>query len=497
MNLRIGLWLGLAVLAAGCESELQIPAVGPWNDGKVLPTAAQAKGDPVRGRELLLNGSYMTCGIPHKLWDLGIAQSQIAVAFGGDDEAPRIPGRTGYNEDLPYFLNSFESPDGAQVINANCLMCHGGSFNGELVIGLGNSTANFTNSADVDQLPLTDAFLDPLGLTAVEKANMRKMAQRGVALAPFTTMRTIGMNPAEMLAVVLMAHHDRETLAWSDELVTPISVRDHQGNQIPDPVVTSDPPPWWRAHKKNALFYNGMARGDHRGTMALATSVCVDDVERAAEVDAMFQDIQAYISTIRAPKYPWPVDGDLAEDGHRVFVETCAGCHGTYGDEEADDWYPNLLIPLDIIGTDPVVAEAGVVHSPELVEWYNNSFYGQITRMQPADPFPGYMPPPLDGIWATAPFFHNGSVPTLELVLNSRKRPKYWKRADYDSTNYDKRALGWPFQTVTYAQKDAPEAERPHIYDTTYWSQSNAGHTFGDHLTNDERKAVLEYLKTL
>ena len=33
--------------------------------------------------------------------------------------------------------------------------------------------------------------------------------------------------------------------------------------------------------------------------------------------------------------------------------------------------------------------------------------------------------------------------------------------------------------------------------DTTQWSQSNAGHTFGDHLTSDERRAVIEYLKTL
>jgi hypothetical protein len=48
-----------------------------------------------------------------------------------------------------------------------------------------------------------------------------------------------------------------------------------------------------------------------------------------------------------------------------------------------------------------------------------------------------------------------------------------------------------------YSQADAPEAERKFIYDTQYWSQSNAGHTFGDHLTDRERRAVIEYLKTL
>ena len=42
-----------------------------------------------------------------------------------------------------------------------------------------------------------------------------------------------------------------------------------------------------------------------------------------------------------------------------------------------------------LVVTDPVVANAGVVHAPELVDWYNGSFYGKVTRMVPDDPFPG------------------------------------------------------------------------------------------------------------
>jgi mono/diheme cytochrome c family protein len=240
-----------------------------------------------------------------------------------------------------------------------------------------------------------------------------------------------------------------------------------------------------------------MARGDHRGTMALATSVCVDSIERAQQVDAMFRDIQAFIASVRAPAYTRSIDSTLAAEGVSLFARDCSGCHGTYAARDDDETYPNLLIPLDVVGTDPVVAEAGVIHAPELVAWYNGSFYGGITRMVPDDPFPGYMPPPLDGIWATAPYLHNGSVPTIELVLNSRARPRYWKRVDFDSTHFDEDALGWPFEEVPYSQDDAPEAERKLIYDTTKLSQSNAGHPFGDHLTDEQRRAVIEYLKTL
>ena len=54
-----------------------------------------------------------------------------------------------------------------------------------------------------------------------------------------------------------------------------------------------------------------------------------------------------------------------------------------------------------------------------------------------ADPVPGYTAPPLDGIWATGPFLHNGSVPNLALVLDSTRRPTYWRRVDFDSTNFE------------------------------------------------------------
>src|SRR5439155_17081238 len=142
-----------------------------------------------------------------------------------------------------------------------------------------------------------------------------------------------------MLAVILMVHHDRDTLAWSDVPVTPLVIKDHDGRPIENPLVTSDPPPWWRVHKKNALFYNGMARGDHRGTMALATSVCVDDVDRARAVDAEFADMQAFIGSIRAPAYPRTIDPGLVAAGCEIFRRDCRGCHGICAARAQDAGY--------------------------------------------------------------------------------------------------------------------------------------------------------------
>jgi mono/diheme cytochrome c family protein len=495
----------LASLVVGCSSSgadgAASPAPGPWVSGVKLTADPQGAGDPEVGRDVLLNGSYMSCGVPAKLWDNDLTAALVKGALGTNGDTG-VEGREGPNFDLPHTLNQFTTTDGAEVIQRNCLSCHSGHFDGKLVIGMGNATADFTGGfvGNTPTDPFPDSLLTSLGLDDAEKSNLAKVQRIGRAFGPETVMRTVGMNPAESFTGILLAHHDQKTLAWSDVPLVPVEIHDDSGAVIAEPKLTSDPPPWWRAKKKNAMFYNGMARGDHRGTMELATAVCVDTLEEAERVDGLFKNIQAFIGTVVAPVYERHLDRALAARGKDLFGTTCAGCHGTYGKDptdDASDTYPNLLIPLDVIGTDEAIANMGVSHAPTFVDWYNGMFYGAITPAEPNDPFPGYMPPPLDGIWATAPYLHNGSVPTVELMLNSKARPKYWKRVDLDPSNFDEDALGFPWEEVPYSQADAPDDEKKFIYDTTYWSQSSGGHTFGDALSNAERRAVIEYLKTL
>jgi hypothetical protein len=107
--------------------------------------------------------------------------------------------------------------------------------------------------------------------------------------------------------------------------------------------------------------------------------------------------------------------------------------------------------------------------------------------------------PPLLTASATAPYFHNASVPTIYHVLNSKARPKIFTRSfRSDKEDYDTARLGWRI-TILADPPDLkmPPHERRRIYDTSRPGQSNAGHTFGDDLSDDERRAVIEYLKTL
>jgi hypothetical protein len=80
-------------------------------------------------------------------------------------------------------------------------------------------------------------------------------------------------------------------------------------------------------------------------------------------------------------------------------------------------------------------------------------------------------------------------VPTLEALLNSKLRPKYWSR-NFDNPQYDYDNPGWKFRVEQQVGSTS-------VYNTTLPGYGNYGHYFGDKMTDGERKAVIEYLKTL
>jgi hypothetical protein len=202
-------------------------------------------------------------------------------------------------------------------------------------------------------------------------------------------------------------------------------------------------------------------------------------------VDSRINDVLAYIYSLEPPKYPYPIDKPLARRGGIVFVEHCSKCHGHYG---GGGEYPNLLIPESLIGTDSLLYKSNF-QSPQFIEWFNKSWFAQGDHPARLEPFDGYIAPPLDGIWVTAPYLHNGSVPTLEALLDSRKRPVYWSR-DFNNPAYDYVKMGWKYTVEAGPRGTA-------VYNTTLPGYGNYGHRFGDRLGEPERKAVIEYLKTL
>ncbi|MEO1994712.1 MAG: cytochrome c, partial [Planctomycetaceae bacterium] len=100
-----------------------------------------------------------------------------------------------------------------------------------------------------------------------------------------------------------------------------------------------------------------------------------------------------------------------------------------------------------------------------------------------------------DGIWASAPYLHNGSVPTLWHLLHPQQRPVIWRR-NADPVDTDR--VGLRIDTYQNIPKSVSNpAERRRFFDTRQPGKTNGGHLFPNTLTSAERRAVLEYLKTL
>jgi hypothetical protein len=206
-----------------------------------------------------------------------------------------------------------------------------------------------------------------------------------------------------------------------------------------------------------------------------------------------FADIYAYLESLRPPRYAGAVDASLAASGESIFRKNCSSCHGTYGENSR---YPEKLVPIDVVKTDRVRLDA---LTPEHRRRYGKSWFANYNRGAQApvveDP-QGYIAPPLDGVWASAPYFHNGSVPTLWHVLNSAERPRVWRRTRDEG--YDHRKVGLEIETFEALPAGiASNAERRRFFDTSKKGKSAAGHTFPDKLGQEEKRALLEYLKTL
>ena len=147
-----------------------------------------------------------------------------------------------------------------------------------------------------------------------------------------------------------------------------------------------------------------------------------------------------------------------------------------------------MLISLESIGTDPALVSTNFAY-PQLLEWYNASWFSKEPFAAKLVAKKGYIAPPLDGVWATAPYLHNGSVPTLEDLLNSSQRPKIWKRT-FNTNDFDNKKVGWIYVALN-AKTDTK------TYDTSIKGYGNQGHIYGDKLSVLERTNLIEYLKTL
>src|SRR5436305_6895021 len=114
--------------------------------------------------------------------------------------------------------------------------------------------------------------------------------------------------------------------------------------------------------------------------------------------------------------------------------------------------------------------------------------YEPDTSAHPYASLRAYKARSLNGIWATAPYLHNGSVPSLyDLLLPPRS-----KSTQAGEVRPDKFQVGSrEFDPVHVVLKS--EGYNGFTFDTSHLGNHNTGHEYGTKLTNDERMDLVEY----
>ncbi|RON21044.1 hypothetical protein BK660_15685 [Pseudomonas brassicacearum] len=267
------------------------------------------------------------------------------------------------------------------------------------------------------------------------------------------------------------------------------------------------------------------------------------------------RDLHQIEETLQRLKPPaWPeellgaVDKPLAAKGRELFSENCAGCHSPRVVDSDERWVQHLkMLPVDFIGTDPGAANNIADHRFDLsaLQWdlaelkqldvhlqptptepldlhqlssakglaYITAFVGNRAYRDaniPAAEQPAmngfglpigvrelraYKARPLAGVWATAPFLHNGSVPSIFQLLSPQdERATTFYKGTFE---YDPQHLGYRTEAFTNG----------FVFDTRITGNHNSGHEFragqrgngviGRLLQPQERWALLEYLKVL
>lgn len=462
MRFLFALFALLAIVA--CNTYQPLPAVtseAEWKTKVIPATPQQNDGDPDQGFAYLVGGDYIGSGIPYEFYRKRLP--------GKPDTVLR---RGGMNATIPYDFTAFIAPNGEKVVNGNCLTCHASQFNGEVVVGLGNSFSDYRQKLK----PMANMINLGMNLN-YKKSDPEYQAFEDFGnffreMAPHIETNQFGANPAFRLAEACMRHRDPDDLTYVKDPLY----------EMWDYNLATDVPPLWNVGKKNALYYNGIGRGDFTKLLFQASVLGIPDSTAARQAVTNFEDVLAWLRTLEPPAYPHAVDAEQVAQGRTLFTEHCSGCHGTYGAEET---YPNKVVHLDLIQTDSLYAN--YIANSGIVDWYNRSWFAQSEPKSYFEPTRGYVAPPLDGVWITAPYLHNGSVPTLYQMLNSKARPAVWTRSG-ESDDYDFERVGWRYST---------ELRNDYTFDTSVPGYGNRGHYFGDKLQEDERWAVIEYLKTL
>lgn len=314
----------------------------------------------------------------------------------------------------------------------------------------------------------------------------------------------------------------------------------HAPENVYAPDAPTSYPVLWDASHLDVVQWNGSAPNKEPGPLfqnaitALAVYGDVSISKNKLTYESSIRignlgDIQRKYYQLVAPRWPVVYAGELdsqkMELGKQLYNQHCLECHTYVDPADKKRKLRAVLTPVNEVGTDSLMSDnfsnrnvnSGILEGKKLMVLAGEKIPAQTSALdlvthtaagalinQPWQTLkaiikefnsnypapektstPVYKARPINGIWASAPYLHNGSVPTIyDLLLPAQQRPVSFYVGNIELD----------LEKVGYVSDEGADTT---LFDTRLRGNSNSGHEYGTLLEEDQRKALVEYIKSL
>lgn len=404
---------------------------------------------------------------------------KLSSGFKSKKEFFEYSGHHSYpeNESQDYSKLSYPAeksrglPMGATLINRyqaegltfGCASCHSADLFGKKILGL---SARFPkgNELFLDAKKMKNTYKRSIGkyILGMSDGELKMMAETLETLDWVKAKKPVVLGLDTSLSQVGASLHYRQKDPYASKIKSEVKKPHILENKAAD----SKPAVWWNLKYKTRWLSDGSLVSGN----PVYTNFLWNEIGRGSDLKELESWIDQNQSTIKelttsvfathAPNYldffdEKELNLQKAMRGEKQYKKYCERCHGQYIKNwsfDNDLSFKDLVktkevryhkkTPVINVGTDPGRFEGMKYFSDDL-----NRLAIQKNKSILVKPQLGYVPPPLVGIWARWPYFHNNSAPTLCAVLTkTADRPSsYWAvKADDPETDFDKECNGYP-----------------------------------------------------
>lgn len=484
--------------------------------------------------------NFLTSGANNPLKKLLLAMGKKMAGFQTEAEMYEWLGLSKFNS--PNAVGIYKMPRpvgqppelyvGAGIIKTangegltfSCFACHATSLFGTTVMGLTNKRPHSNKFFHMARqyLPSIPAGIFKSSTKASDaEVEMFLRTRKNILAVDDVVPQVLGLDTSLPHTALSLARRNDDDYATKN----PVLEKYPRDQELSTFVADSKPMPWWNLKYKTRWLADGSIVSGN----PIFTNFLWNEIGRGTDLKELEKWMQDNSQTIKettaaafsteAPRYTdfFPVssiDISSAKRGEKLFNSSCLKCHGEYQKAWSSDRASELSdlellattkviyhdkTPVKDVGTDPNRYQAMKFFAEDL----NNLAISKWMKTKVV-PQVGYVPPPLVGVWARYPYFHNNSVPTLCDVLSTEQnRPKKFVLgpAVNKETDFDQECVGYPV-----ANKIPKEwlKDTEATMDTTKPGLRNIGHTRmlmnedgTEKFSSSDKKDIVSFLKTL